>query len=126
MLETYGPAQEIRNPFGLGPGWPSPSEREAIVRAVGTLAAYYLPEGRTTLATIGAKWAPLGVANDPTGLNAHWTAGIGAYYAALGGDPERTILLADQEAAPGCAGADPLLGAAATPDAARPPPAPRS
>ena len=65
------------------------------------------------------------MANDPTGLNANWTAGTGAYYAALGGDPERTILLADQEAAPDCAGADPLLGAAATPDR-RPPPAPRS
>ena len=114
MLETYGPAQEIKNPFGLGPGIAFASEREAIVRAVGTLAGYYLPEGRTTLATIGAKWAPLGAANDPAGLNANWTAGTGAYFAALGGDPGRTILLADQEAAPGCAGAEPLLGAAAT------------
>ncbi|HET6691531.1 MAG TPA: hypothetical protein VFG74_11775 [Miltoncostaeaceae bacterium] len=102
MLETYGPAQRIHNPFGLGPGIAFPSERAAIVRAVSTLAGWYLPEGRSTLATIGAKWAPLGAANDPGGLNANWTAGTGAYYAAMGGDPSRTVLLADQEAAPAC------------------------
>ena len=33
MLETYGPAQEINNPFGLGPGMAFASEREAIVRS---------------------------------------------------------------------------------------------
>ena len=103
LLETYGPAREINNPFGLGPGITFASERDAIVRAARTLAAYYLPEGRTTFATIGAKWAPLGAANDPSGLNANWTTGAGAYFAALGGDPERTVLLADQDAAPTCA-----------------------
>jgi len=105
MLETYGPAQEIRNPFGLGPGIAFPSERAAIARAVSTLAGWYLPEGRTTLATIGAKWAPIGASNDPGGLNANWTTGTGTYYAALGGDPSRTVLLADQDAAPDCADA---------------------
>jgi hypothetical protein len=107
MLETYGPAEEIHNPFGLGPGIAFASEREAIVRAVSTLAQWYLPEGRTTLATIGAKWAPVGATNDPAGLNANWTTGTGTYYAAMGGDPARTILLADQDAAPGCASAAP-------------------
>ena len=87
MLETYGPAQAIRNPFGLGPGMAFARERDAIAFAARTLAGNYLPEGRDTLATIGAKWAPLGAANDPGGLNASWTAGVGTYYAALGGDP---------------------------------------
>ena len=64
-------------------------ESDAIAFAARTLAGDYLPEGRDTLATIGAKWAPLGAANDPGGLNASWTTGVGTYYAALGGDPAR-------------------------------------
>jgi hypothetical protein len=112
LLETYGPAQAIRNPFGLGPGWPFESERAAIARAAGTLAAYYLPEGRVTLDAIGAKWAPIGAANDPTGLNASWSAGVGAYYAAMGGDPARPILAGSQDAAPACA---PATGLATAP-----------
>ena len=104
ILETYGPAQAIRNPFGLGPGWSFASEADAIAKAATTLATMYLPEGRTAIPEIGAKWAPLGASNDPDGLNDNWTAGVGAYYAAMGGDPSRPILLTDQEAAPGCAG----------------------
>ena len=121
LLETYGPAEEIHNPFGLGPGIAFASEREAIVRAVSTLAQWYLPEGRTTLATIGAKWAPLGAANDPGGLNANWTTGTGTYYAAMGGDPSRTILLADQDASPGCAAAPSGTPTAATATPSGPP-----
>ena len=121
MLETYGPAEEIHNPFGLGPGIAFPSEREAIVRAVSTLAGWYLPEGRTTLATIGAKWAPVGATNDPGGLNANWTTGTGTYYAAMGGDPSRTVLLADQSAAPGCAAAPPGSPDLPTPAPSGPP-----
>ena len=104
MLETYGPSQTIHNAFGLGPGIAFADEGDAIGRAAGTLAEMYLPEGRTTLATIGSKWAPIGVANDPAGLNRSWTSGVGAYYAALGGDPDLPILAAEQAAAPGCDG----------------------
>jgi hypothetical protein len=104
MLETYLPAQAIRNPFGLGPGMAFADESDAIAFAARTLADGYLPEGRDTLATIGAKWAPLGVANDPSGLNANWTAGVGAYYAALGGDPARPVRTGSQDAGPACAG----------------------
>jgi hypothetical protein len=104
MLETYVPAQSIRNPFGLGPGMAFASESDAIALAARTLAGHYLPEGRDTLATIGAKWAPLGAANDPSGLNASWTAGVGAYYAALGGDPARAVRTESQDAGPACAG----------------------
>ena len=110
MLETYGPSQEINNAFGLGPGWAFASERDAIARAARALAELYLPEGRTTLASIGSTWAPIGAANDPTGLNRNWTRGVGIYYAALGGDPGLPILAAAQEAAPGCAGAATALG----------------
>jgi hypothetical protein len=116
LLETYGPSQAIRNPFGLGPGIAFPSEAAAIARAARTLATYYVPEGRTTLGAIGAKWAPIGAANDPTGLNQNWTAGVGAYFAALGGDPQRPVLADAQDAAPAC------VGAAPAPDAAQIPP----
>ncbi|WP_217912887.1 hypothetical protein [Miltoncostaea marina] len=114
ILETYAPAQAIRNPFGLGPGIAFTSERAAIERAAEVLGRYYLAEGRTTLAAIGAKWAPVGAANDPSGLNRHWTSGVGTYHAALGGDPDQPVLLADQAALPGCAGAP------AAPDGPRP------
>ena len=104
ILETYGPSQAIRNPFGLGPGWSFATEADAIARAAGTLASMYLPEGRTAIPEIGAKWAPIGASNDPGGLNDNWTAGVGAYYAALGGDPGRPILLQAQDASPACSG----------------------
>lgn len=102
LLQTYGPADAIRNAFGLGPGWVFASERDAIARAARTLAAYYLAEGRVTVGAIGAKWAPIGAANDPTGLNRHWEAGVGTYYAALGGDPSLPVLADAQEGLPGC------------------------
>jgi hypothetical protein len=124
MLETYGPSQAINNAFGLGPGWAFASERDAIARAARALAELYLPEGRTTLASIGPKWAPIGAANDPTGLNRNWTRGVETYYAALGGDPSLPILASAQEAAPACAGgaAAPVASpAAASPAAAGPP-----
>lgn len=111
LLETYAPADAIDNAFGLGPGIVFASERAAIRRAARTLGAYYLAEGRVTLGDIGAKWAPIGVANDPTGLNRHWEAGVGTYYAALGGDPGRPVLSADQDAAPACGGTPALAPA---------------
>ncbi len=107
ILETYGPAQSIHNPFGLGPNIFFPTEADAIARAASTLASGYIAEGRATIPEIGAKWAPVGASNDPGGLNGNWTAGVGAYYSAMGGDPSRPILLADQEADPGCSGATP-------------------
>ncbi len=121
MLETYVPSQAINNAFGLGPGIAFPSEEAAVRRAARTLGAYYLAEGRTTLADIGSKWAPIGVANDPTGLNQNWTRGTGLYYAALGGDPTLPVLLDSQQAAPACAGGTPSLAPAPDPD---PDPAP--
>jgi hypothetical protein len=105
MLETYGPSQATRNAFGLGPGIAFASERDAIARAARTLAELYLPEGRTTLETIGSKWAPIGAANDPGGLNRDWTRGVGTYFAALGGNPGLPVLASAQAAGATCAGA---------------------
>ena len=107
MLETYGPSQAINNAFGLGPGIAFASERDAIARAARTLAELYLPEGRTTLETIGSKWAPIGAANDPAGLNRGWTRGVGTYFAALGGDPSLPVVASAQAAATTCDGSAP-------------------
>ncbi len=121
LLETYVPSQAIHNPFGLGPGIAFASDADAIRRAARVLGAYYLAEGRVMIGDIGAKWAPLGAANDPSGLNAFWQAGVGAYYAALGGDPARPVLAAAQDAVPGCAGAVPLAPADGATAASGPP-----
>ncbi len=121
LLSTYVPSQAIHNPFGLGPGIAFASDAHAIARAARTLAAYYLPEGRITLGAIGAKWAPIGVANDPTGLNRNWTTGVGAYYSALGGDPGRPVLSASQDASPACLGAPSLSPPIASRPASGPP-----
>jgi hypothetical protein len=123
ILETYGPAQAIHNPFGLGPNIPFPTDADAIARAASTLASGYIGEGRTAIPEIGAKWAPVGASNDPGGLNDNWTAGVGAYYSALGGDPSRPILLTDQEAAPGCSGAASTPAALTTAPTQEAPPA---
>jgi hypothetical protein len=102
LLETYAPARAIHNPFGLGPGIEYASEAAAIEAAASTLRRLYFAEGLVTLPAIAAKWAPLGVDNDPTDLNQHWTPGVSAYYSALGGDPSRSIALAAQDAVPAC------------------------
>lgn len=113
ILETYAPAAAIHNPFGLGPGMTFASEADAIAFAAKTLAGSYLPEGRTTLAAIGAKWAPIGALNDPTGLNANWTRGVSTFYAALGGDAARPVMLASQSTGAACAPGAPAPGGTA-------------
>jgi hypothetical protein len=107
MLETYAPSRIIRNPFGLGPGMTFASEADAVAKAVQVLRDYYLPEGRDTISEIASKWAPVGAANDPGRLNDHWTTGVSGYYARLGGDPARSLLVSAQDAIPTCDGASP-------------------
>lgn len=99
MLETYGPAQTINNPFGLGPGLAFANPSDAIADAARTLAADYLARGLTAIPQISAKWAPLGAANDPSDLNANWTTDVSQYYRTLGGDPDAPVLLSDQSGA---------------------------
>lgn len=102
MLETYGPARLIRNPFGLGPGIQFDDESEAIAMAARTLGNY-AQDGLVTVQQIGARWAPVGASNDPTGLNGGWPAGVGTFFATLGGDPNRPVLASAQDPAPACA-----------------------
>ncbi len=53
----------------------------------------YLSEGRTSVALIHAKYAPIGADNDPTGLNNAWTANVSRFLVELGGDPDNIDLL---------------------------------
>ena len=105
MLETYLPGPDDPQPVRpRARAWRSPARATPSRCAARTLGDDYLPEGRDTLATIGAKWAPLGAANDPAGLNANWTAGVGTYYAALGGDPTLPVRTDTQAVGPGLRG----------------------
>ncbi|RNF38775.1 glucosaminidase domain-containing protein [Planococcus salinus] len=52
------------------------SVEESIFDMARNLRQNYLDQGKTTVAEIGAKYAPVGAANDPTGLNNHWTTGV--------------------------------------------------
>jgi hypothetical protein len=89
---TYGPSQLIQNPFGMGPGISYASWADAIRAACQNLAgAYYVGEGRYTIAAIQQRWAPHGATNDPTGLNSNWTRNVSTYYAELGGDPSGAV-----------------------------------
>jgi len=85
-LGTAGGGPAVNNPFGLGPGLAFPSWGAAIGLAVRTLAAMHAA-GAWTIAEIAVHWAPVGAANDPSGLNANWVGGVSAAYAALGGNP---------------------------------------
>ncbi len=96
VLLTYRPAADIHNPFGIGPNRRFPDDGSAITAAAQLLASKYLSEGRLTIAQISSKWAPLGVSNDPTNLNANWTSGVGSLYARLGGNPDQPITLGAQ------------------------------
>lgn len=51
------------------------------------LRTNYLAEGRTSVALIHQKYAPVGAANDPTGLNNHWTINVSRFMVEMGGDP---------------------------------------
>ncbi|MGE6487481.1 glucosaminidase domain-containing protein [Paenisporosarcina sp. NPDC076898] len=52
------------------------SVEDSIFDMARNLRKNYLNQGIDTIAKIGAKYAPIGVANDPTGLNNHWTTGV--------------------------------------------------
>jgi hypothetical protein len=93
VLGTAGGGATIHNAFGWGPHIPFRSWEENIATVAGGLARGYIAEGRTTIPAIGAKWAPVGAANDPNGLNAHWVRGVAGFYADLGGDPAGAVTL---------------------------------
>lgn len=52
------------------------SIQESIFDMARNLRENYFNQGRNTIDRIGAKYAPVGATNDPTGLNNHWVTGI--------------------------------------------------
>ncbi len=72
------------------------------------LRTNYLSEGRTTVALINLKYAPIGAANDPTGLNNHWTTNVSRFLVEQGGDPNDV----DMDGIAGTIALGPLGGAA--------------
>jgi hypothetical protein len=75
-------------------GWGCPngpyhfdSWAEGIDAVAEGLRTNYLSEGRTSVALIHQKYAPVGAANDPTGLNDNWTINVSRFMVELGGDP---------------------------------------
>lgn len=59
------------------------SVEDSIFDMARNLRQNYLNQGKDTIAKIGAKYAPVGAANDPTGLNNHWTNGVSNQYSKL-------------------------------------------
>lgn len=47
--------------------------------------------GKTTIAEIGATYAPVGAKNDPNNLNRHWVPNISRNFEMLGGDPSGQV-----------------------------------
>ncbi|WP_059172700.1 glucosaminidase domain-containing protein [Bacillus sp. FJAT-27445] len=60
-----------------------PSIRDSIFDMARNLRQNYLDKGKLTISQIGAKYAPIGAANDPTNLNNHWVKGVNKQFAAL-------------------------------------------
>jgi hypothetical protein len=59
------------------------SIEESIFDMARNLRQNYLDKGKLTIAQIGAKYAPIGAANDPTQLNNHWVTGVQRYFDTL-------------------------------------------
>jgi hypothetical protein len=55
------------------------SVEESIMDMARNLSKNYLGEGLDTISKIGAKYAPIGAGNDPTGLNNYWVRGVTKY-----------------------------------------------
>jgi hypothetical protein len=56
------------------------SVEASIMDMARNLSKNYLGEGLTSISKIGAKYAPIGADNDPTGLNNDWVKGVTHYY----------------------------------------------
>jgi cell wall-associated NlpC family hydrolase len=61
------------------------SLEESIKYAASLLKRNYIDKGLTTVKAIQKKYAPVGVANDPTGLNKNWVNGVNNFLSAIGG-----------------------------------------
>ncbi|MCM3763598.1 glucosaminidase domain-containing protein [Neobacillus niacini] len=59
------------------------SVADSIFDMARNLRKNYLDKGFDTIAKIGGKYAPVGAANDPTGLNNNWVKGVNNFYYSL-------------------------------------------
>lgn len=85
-LKGNGPA--INNDFGIFKNGKlrSFSTRKAAIRYLAELLAQkYLDQGRATIVSIGAKYAPRGAKNDPNDKNKNWVNCVTGVYQALNG-----------------------------------------
>jgi len=55
------------------------------------------PNGRHTVAAVGAKWCPVGASNDPQGLNKNWIPTNTQFLREMGGDPNDISLQVAQK-----------------------------
>lgn len=79
---------ERKNPGGLmGPNglMTFATLEEGIASMGNTLHNRIIRDGLTTISDLGAVYAPIGAANDPTNLNAHWVPNITKVVSSLGG-----------------------------------------
>ena len=53
---------------------------EGIRAGISNLSRNYIYQGRKTIDAIQKKYAPVGAANDPTGLNKNWQNGVNKFY----------------------------------------------
>jgi beta-N-acetylglucosaminidase len=56
------------------------SVEDSINDMARNLSKNYLGRGLADIAKIGAKYAPINAANDPTGLNNYWVKGVSKYF----------------------------------------------
>jgi len=85
---TAGSGRDIHNPFGWGPAIPFGSYEEAINTVARGLRQGYLNKGLKNVGQISQKYAPVGAANDPTGLNKQWSGNVASIMRQLGASPE--------------------------------------
>lgn len=87
---TTGNATGLHNAWGYmgGPGgtlsnfsdWGS-----ALKTIASDIGRNYTGAGISSIPKFGAKWAPVGAANDPRNLNSNWVKTVGDFYGQLGG-----------------------------------------
>ncbi|OCA02247.1 hypothetical protein AC781_11380 [Akkermansia glycaniphila] len=61
------------------------SVEESVFYMARQLKRNYIDKGLSDVASIGAKYAPIGAGNDPGGLNAHWVSGVNRNLKAIKG-----------------------------------------
>ena len=84
------------NAMGIS-GKGRPKRFSSVESSIDTMAStlakrdgYYA--GKNTISSIANTYAPLGAANDPRGLNAHWHKNVSRNFRNLGGDPSQPVV----------------------------------